>query len=154
MQGLSFQSTIIISLCEFSMHILTNNLPQSPLILSTLKIFIHKHPQQPLPHDITLNLITKNSSTPRILNLSLVYKLCAFEICSLLLHVHLFFGLIKTSALSSLVPWSPVFSRRTLCSDGNITMSVLANMVITSHCSHWAFDMQLVWLRNGVFNLI
>lgn len=60
-------------------------LPQSSLIFPTSKIFIHRLFQQPLSHDIILNLITKNTSAPRILNLNVpisVHKIFSTKICS------------------------------------------------------------------------
>ena len=48
-------------------------LPQSSLIFPTSKIFIHRLFQQPLSHDIILNLINKNTFDPRIFFLNFLF---------------------------------------------------------------------------------
>ena len=64
---------------------LPSTMPQCSLIFATWKIFIHRIFQQLLSHGIILNLIAKNISVPRILNLNVpisVCKISSSKICS------------------------------------------------------------------------
>ena len=72
---------------NFDMDEFTNNLASKffDLFFHLSNILIHKLFQQSLSHDITLNLVTKNISSPRILNLNVpcsVHKIACSKICS------------------------------------------------------------------------